>query len=482
MAALGAEGGTPDVNVRLLIGIMLSILGGPTGLPAPGPAAWLAWLGAVLAFLAAWGLLARRILLAGARRGDPPRQLIRRHGHLGRLSGVAWLGAYAALLFFGRWPDVTHALFPTPLWLVRKLLVLAPMLLIVLVAAWGSYRTTAVLRRALAVQGFAQPGIDLRFRAYLVFQVRQQLLIILVPYVFVLGMRDAVFIVAGPDAGDPAVSVAVLAVYVLSPLMLRWIWPTEPLPPGAFRDRLMRIAERAGTRVRDVVVWHTGGFLVNACLAGMVRPLRYVFLTDTIVERLHPSQVEAVFGHELGHARFRHVPFYFLVAVGGGVAAWLVAPLLYYVVRSPEGAVIVVFALYWGVFFGILSRRFERQSDLLGARLVVCPGETDPAACTVHHPDRPPEPDHLCPYQAWAFTSALARIAALNGASTHARSWRHGSIDRRMQFIGRMVGRPQEVRRFNRRLRTFKILFIGALAVLAGIAVALYQLGWIEPV
>ena len=143
------------------------------------------------------------------------------------------------------------------------------------------------------------------------------------------------------------------------------------------------------------------------------------------------------------------------------------------------GAVFML--LYWGGFFGFLSRRFERQSDLFGARMVDCPGYRDARACTMHRPDEPRGDDLVCPNKAWAFSSALQRIAILNGTALRAGSWRHFGISRRMRFIAEMVGRPDQVRRYDRRLRIFKSLFLGGIVVLGAIVALLMAAGIIQP-
>jgi STE24 endopeptidase len=218
--------------------------------------------------------------------------------------------------------------------------------------------------------------------------------------------------------------------------------------------------------------------MVNACMTGVVRPLRYVFLTDTLLRDFHPAQVDAIFAHELGHARYWHVPFYFLVALGGGMVLMAVTPLVARLGWPQELGGALIALPYWGLFFGTLSRRFEWQSDLLGARMVICPGETDPMACSVHHPQAKTEEGTICPYQAWAFTSALSRIAAMNGSTPAARSWRHGSIAKRIQRISDLINHPLAVRQFDQRLWTFKALFFLGLVFLGILIYFGWRVGW----
>lgn len=469
------------MNVRLLIGLLLSIVAEPTGAPAPSAGSRAAWLVATLALVAVLGLVGEMLLSRHARLGMRPQELSRRQSRLGNVYSLIWITAYAVFLLPGRWSDVVAGWVSPHWWLPTRLLVLAPMLAIFLVACWGSFLMSAVVRRATAAQAppHAAPPPFL-LKAYLAFQFRQQLLILLLPYAFAFGVRDLGVWRFGPTVETPVLLVTFLAIYVLSPLMFRFVWPTEPLPPGPLRDMLEQAARRSGTSISGIYIWHTGGVMVNACLTGVAPPLRYIFLTDTLVRDFHPAQVEAVFGHELGHARFWHIPFYILMAVGSGLLLLLCSPILDRLPGPPELLSLVILVPYWGLLFGYLSRRFEWQCDLLGARLVSCPGQREPGVCTAHQPDAKVDEDEICPYQAWAFTSALARLASLSGLSLTARSWRHGSIQRRLERVSRHIHQGDAVRRFDHGLWTFKVYFLLALTALGLLLYLAYRAGWLH--
>ena len=49
----------------------------------------------------------------------------------------------------------------------------------------------------------------------------------------------------------------------------------------------------------------------QGCLTGPLPFLRYVVLTDRLVQEMTPEEVEAVFGHEVGHIKHHHLLFYF---------------------------------------------------------------------------------------------------------------------------------------------------------------------------
>ncbi len=168
----------------------------------------------------------------------------------------------------------------------------------------------------------------------------------------------------------------------------------------------MRVAERAGFRFTDVLVWDTGGALLNACVTGIVPGFRYVLLTDSLVDTMTPTEVAAVFGHEIGHIAHRHLLFFGLFFAGSlGILALLgrrrrpglamdsvgtVAGELDAIRRgqvAQEAAVLILLGLYFWLVFGHLSRRFERQADVFGSKVVSC----ERAECPPHvDPDGDP--------------------------------------------------------------------------------------------
>jgi STE24 endopeptidase len=471
--------------IRVLVAILLSLSVSAAADPSPPPwtLAPASLLGATLVVLAVGLALWGRMAGKARRRAGSAELLFAWHGRAAAFFAWLAIALYAAVLLAGGWPEAVFAALPpwfgSDLWLPQRLLILAPYLWLVTLTWIIGQRMSGIARRvAEAEWGSLRPPVSLR--RYLVFQTRTQLLVFLAPYVFVLACHNVTTLAAGglsPDAEMLALGAPVVLVYVLSPWLLRAVWSTARMPDGPLRRRLVEVARRAGVRIRDIIVWRTDGMMVNACVAGIGRPLRYVFLTDTLIESLQSVQVEAVFAHELGHARFHHIPFFFVVAVGGGIGMSLVATILE-LLSLPTAAVFVGGAVflagYWLGFFGFLSRRFERQSDLFAARTVDCPGRRMDTACPIHRPERGSgdDPYMICPNQAWAFTSSLQQIAMLNGTAARARSWRHFGIERRIRFVAESVKHPDAVRRYDSRLRRFKWLFaVGVVA--AAIAVAL---------
>jgi STE24 endopeptidase len=131
---------------------------------------------------------------------------------------------------------------------------------------------------------------------------------------------------------------------------------------------------------------------------------------------------------------------------------------------------LVCLVVYFGVFFGFISRRFERQADIYGCRAVSC-GRPD---CPENHScAADQQAGSLCPIGIQIFVGALEKIARLSGSVRETRSWRHFSIAKRVEFLESLVHRPELERSFQRIVLLLKILVL--LALLGGIWLAVHQ-------
>jgi STE24 endopeptidase len=424
------------------------------------------------------------------RRGSASRPL--RRGVLWGLRAVDALG----LAVFGwslerlEWPRIVAWNLGLRDWiLLDELLILAPFLLMQLLGWWGLYPAEHALRPSRSGRGI---GRHLGLRA-------RQALGMMLPLVLVYGLgSDLVRRLFPGRADNPWVQLGALAsmsglVLILAPGMVRLWWPTRPLPSGPLRNRLERLARRFRFRFTDILVWDTDGLAVNAVVTGSVPWFRYVLLTDAMVEDLDADQIEAVFGHEIGHVAHRHLLDFGLFVVGSaGVAALIEAAVRFSLADGPVGsgwfgrpevlqvirtlAALGLLAGYFVLIFGLLSRRFERQADIFGCRAVSCgrpdcPPHMDPNALPVT--TSPPETP--CPAGIQVFASALEDVAALNGLSRRAPSWRHGSIAERIAYVESLTDHPEAVRRFQAGVARLRIAL--GLILLATSAAAVWVLG-----
>jgi STE24 endopeptidase len=97
---------------------------------------------------------------------------------------------------------------------------------------------------------------------------------------------------------------AQIAPVVLFPLFYKFV----PLQNEELKERLVRLGERAGTRVRGVYEWKLSAKSkkANAALTGLGNTRR-IILADTLLENYSHDEIEAVLAHELGHHAHGHI-------------------------------------------------------------------------------------------------------------------------------------------------------------------------------
>src|SRR6266566_4958772 len=100
------------------------------------------------------------------------------------------------------------------------------------------------------------------------------------------------------------VLLAQIAPVVLFPIFYKF----EPLEDEELKSRLVRLSERARTRVRGVYKWKLSekSKKANAALTGLGNTRR-IILADTLLDNYSPDEIEAVLAHELGHHAHRHI-------------------------------------------------------------------------------------------------------------------------------------------------------------------------------
>ena len=100
------------------------------------------------------------------------------------------------------------------------------------------------------------------------------------------------------------VLLAQLAPVVLFPIFYKF----EPLEDAELKLRLVRLGERAGTRVRGVYKWHLSekSKKANAALTGL-GSTRRIILADTLLANYSAEEIEAILAHELGHHVHKHI-------------------------------------------------------------------------------------------------------------------------------------------------------------------------------
>jgi STE24 endopeptidase len=100
------------------------------------------------------------------------------------------------------------------------------------------------------------------------------------------------------------VALAQVAPLVLFPIFYKF----EPLENEDLKKRLLRLSDKAGTKVRGIYKWHLSekSRKANAALTGL-GATRRIILADTLLDHYSPDEIEAVLAHELGHHVHRHI-------------------------------------------------------------------------------------------------------------------------------------------------------------------------------
>lgn len=445
----------PSLIAAIVLGMWLSTTS-PSS-PAPSTAAALGGLSILAIALAAIPRLLSLRVRSFAR--GPTADYSRIHrlfDRTSRFAGLAPILAFLGLLLGASWLDFvrqfTSAIGSS---LLEQTAILAPYFLFQGLWWWGLLPIEGLIDGRTSSRRPADVLHELGGRA------RRQWGLLLPILAFVLLTQDGIGYLRPDWATDVMAQAVVMAalgfvVTIMAPHLLRLVWTTRPLPAGPLRDRLESIAARHGLRFREILLWDTDQRMVNAVVTGILPCSRYVLLSDALVHRLDPAEIEAIFGHEIGHVAHRHLSFlsFFavatlvLIATNGDHVAQL------WTWALPAGIVgeaihgLVTLGLVGGFFFvafGCLSRRFERQADLFGCR--VASESLGPGACL----------------EVATFARALHRTASYNGIDPNRPNWRHGSIRDRVIFLQNLAANPRAEQSFQARVRRVRFLITGLL-------------------
>ena len=310
---------------------------------------------------------------------------------------------------------------------------------------------------------------------HVVQRARTHMFLILVPMLTILLMLEA--LEAGANlileedvretwSGVLRTSAALVALLLVPAVLMRAIG-AGPLHPGGLRDMILTTLKDANVRARDVMLWPTGGTMVNGAVIGLIPSRRFVLLTDELLERLPSGQIRAVVAHEAGHIRHRHlawtiVSLLALVGTIGVVIEWSLAFLLPFLIDwfgAPVrtigaleviGVMLVVVLTF--LCFGWISRRFELQADASAARdLTVRGGVGDDTAALEGRLDE---------QATMLMCGALDSVSRINGVDPNRHTWRHGSIRWRQNRLRALIGTRLERLSIDHDVRRIKFTMI----------------------
>lgn len=394
-----------------------------------------------------------------------------------------------AVVVFG-WLDVVRRAIGDYI-LVDELVTMAPAIVGIIGTWWLYYPIEKRIRTAMLIRQLdsGAPVTPQTTRlGWTSMQARMGLFLLLVPLLIIMALAEIIewaggLLPASPLSGwaaEAATTFAALGVFLCTPLLARILLHLTPLRAGPLRDDLLEICRLNRVRVRDVLLWRTSGSMINAAVMGLLGRLRFVLLTDALLDTLSRREVQAVMAHEIGHVRKHHMPWLLACLLASVAVAEMVIEGPFYLldragVNPPAdiaqwigpGATILALLAALQVF-GWVSRRFERQADAFAVQYL----SLHPASVTAESEKEAILPAETVTAEASAaLQGALGRIAHLNAVNLKRRSWRHGSIASRQQHLQSIIGRPLGCLAVDRIVRRIKIATLLTLLASAGVAV-----------
>jgi len=180
-------------------------------------------------------------------------------------------------------------------------------------------------------------------------------------------------------------------------LIATWVFPIwiapffnkfKPLEDGSLKDSIQLLLNRCGFVSKGLFVMDGSKRSAhgNAYFTGIGKSKRIVFF-DTLIEKLSPSEIEAVLAHELGHFKKNHirkrmVMTFITTLLGLALLGWLMNQVWFYeglgvepsLTGNNAGLALALFFLVTPVFTffitplsSLLSRKHEFEADAFAA-------------------------------------------------------------------------------------------------------------------
>lgn len=259
-----------------------------------------------------------------------------------------------------------------------------------------------------------------------------------------------------------------LVVFAL-PWLVRRLAKTEPIDP-ATDSEIQSWLRRCGFSTHwlwgmQIARWDTGGRMLNAMVAGLIRPGRLLLMSDRLLDELPRGQRLMVVMHELAHVTRWHVP----LRMAAILPAWFVSTysgafsIEYGGFNETGGAAIgaLLGLVTTVVSLGLVSHFCELDADATACRLAVGASQQsdhggDPAEDPAENPGedpgedpgaltRRPEIEMTVEIAAELMADALTRVTADHPASRKV-SWLHPSLATRVGRL-RRISHPLPDRR-----------------------------------
>ena len=262
-----------------------------------------------------------------------------------------------------------------------------------------------------------------------------------------------------------------LAVAITGPAMIQKFWRCKPLEPGLVRQRIENLGRRAGFTFANILYWPVlGGRMITAGVMGLIRPFRYLLVTEALLEFLSPEEVDAVVAHEIGHVRKKHLQFYLFFFIGYMLISYtlfdviliaiLYIPQLFPLMEQVQGrqttatsaffslGAILSFIIYFRYIFGYFMRNFERQADAF--------------VFTLFSSSLP-------------LVTTLEKIAMTSGQPANKPNWHHYSILERILFLRKCESDRSWISRHDRKIRRSIAVYLSGILLIGALG---YTLNW----
>ena len=241
-------------------------------------------------------------------------------------------------------------------------------------------------------------------------------------------------------------SVFLCVLVILMPPLIQYWWGCRPFESSDRIEQLKDFLNGIRFKYAELLRWPIfEGRMMTAAIMGIVPRLRYILITDSLMEILSLDELKAVLAHEAGHAKYRHMLFYIVFMLGYmflsfglfDIFTYLLASLPYFIKTAAEGGthavnlfymvlslpILLSMFIYFRFLFGFFMRNFERQADLYSAVVMGSPFPT---------------------------INSLEKIALFSGKIRDIPSWHHFSIKERVECLAATLEKPDLIRRHNR--------------------------------
>jgi Zn-dependent protease with chaperone function len=294
---------------------------------------------------------------------------------------------------------------------------------------------------------------------------------ILFPWVFLSLMYDLISVIRIPQvhriiSGLLGQSIFfgffLLILMIFMPVMIRIFWRCQPFYDSEKVEALKSFLKKHGFKYRNILRWPLfEGRIMTAGIMGIIPRYRFILITDSLMSQLSTDELKAVLAHEMGHARYGHLVFYFVFFMGYVIlSAGLFDIFFYYILSRPEFfniaeygrgvekellyiwisiPLIISMILYFRYVMGFFMRNFERQADLYSVKIMGTPLYT---------------------------INSLEKIAFMSGKIRDMPSWHHYSIRERVECLLNTIKDASIIKRHNRFVALSFIIYLSTICSL----------------